>query len=260
MTKNNHLSMRENLNLLRGKRVIILRAMDQSKELAEYLSSLGASVILCPVIELVPEESALNEVNEDFINNFDTLIFTSSNGVKIFMNSLIKKNIGIKIINTKKILVIGPKTKETAIEFGIHVDAMPKTYVAESIIECFEKELDQSKILIATSIDARSIIPDELRKRGAFVKVLSIYKNISPPLADIKILDNDFVVFTSSSTANHFFQSKLYIKQKIKAFCIGEITAATVKKYIDSNIYTAKEATALSIASCISQHVKNENK
>src|SRR5262245_3490334 len=111
---------------LKNRSVILLRALDQSLELSEELQRLGANVIQCPMIEIVPNQKVIKQLDANFLNPFNLVIFTSSNGVRIFMNGLYDKGLDARKLANKKIFVIGPKTKETCKEYGLIADAMPK--------------------------------------------------------------------------------------------------------------------------------------
>lgn len=246
---------------LSGKRVILLRTVEQSQLLKEELQHLGAEVLVYPMIEILPNETVLQKIDENFLYPFKTIIFTSANGVNVFFQYAEKNHIPIKnILLNKRVIAIGPKTAEMLETYQVSPTDIPVKFVAEQIVELFGVNLEQEKILIPTAAGARKVLPDELRKRQADVIVLPIYENIIPTgLNEISIKKGDLVVFTSSSTADHFFQSSFYNSQSIYAFCIGEITKKTVEKYLKKNIFVSKEATADSLVKCITETIQKEN-
>ncbi len=235
----------------RRKRVIVLRGVDQAQEMVEELISLGLDVIHCPMIEIQPNKGPINRITRSFIASFTTLIFTSANGVNVFFHSMLEKGIDVRALANKKFFTVGPKTRDSLISFGFIPDGIPDKFVAESLLDLFHADLKKEKILIPTAAGARAILPEELRGRGARVVVLKIYRTIAPKPRPIEIRDGDLVVFTSSSTAEHFFNSLLYKNQEIISFCIGEITSKAVSKYISENIYISKESTSESLVECI---------
>lgn len=241
------------------RRVFVLRSIDQAQKIIEDLSALKLNVIQCPMIEIQPNQKELKCISFSFIKPFTTLIFTSANGVNIFMRNLMDKGMDARVMANKKILAIGPKTYECLKSFGLLPDGMPDTYVAESILGLLNSNLHAEKILIPTAEGARQALPEELKARGAMVNVLKIYNNICPKLKPLVIQDYDLVVFTSSSTADHFFKSKLYRNQHIIAFCIGEITQQSVLKYISNNVYTSLKATSESLVECIKKYLLSKS-
>src|SRR5215218_6806267 len=76
---------------LAGRRVVITRAREQSKGLAERLLSLGAGVVECPAISIAP---VLDYAQMDdaiaHLNEYDWVIFTSVNGVEAFASRLVE--------------------------------------------------------------------------------------------------------------------------------------------------------------------------
>ena len=233
--------------LLRNKRVVLLRALDQSHEMSLELEKLGAEVVFCPMIKLVPDCSMQALIRADFVNSFNLLIFTSVNGVKFFMQALLANENEASCLANKQIIAIGPKTKQQCEAYGITPQSTPHTYASEGILDLLDQNLSSASVLIPTAEGARDVLPKTLIQRQARVRVLPLYKTELPSLPTISIQTGDYVVFTSPSTATHFFTSTLYTDQAIVPFCIGEITASAVKKYYTGHVHVALKATAQSI-------------
>lgn len=232
---------------LKSQKVVVLRARDQTQELTHHLQNLGAQVIHCPLIELVPNQKEVDRISSRFLGTFHTLIFTSVNGVKIFSETLKKKTVDRSFIDQKDVYVIGPKTRDACLKMGLSPKPLPECYQAEHLIELIGYTLNGKNVLLVTAEGAREFLPLELAKKGAKVTCLFIYKNLQPLTPDVTIEHNSLVMFTSPSTVDRFFGSHFYKKQEIIAFCIGAVTAQSVKKYLDKNIYIAQEATVESL-------------
>lgn len=237
-------------------RVIVLRGADQAQGIVEDLLAQGLDVIPCPMIEVHANPQALNLVSVAFIAKFTSLIFTSANGVSIFLNHMREKGIDFRTLAGKKVFTVGPKTANTLKSFGIFPDGIPEKFVAEHILDLFGDDLRKEKILIPSAAGARPILSQELKAKGAKVSVLKVYRTHVPKLKPISILSGDLVIFTSSSTADHFFNSKLFKNQEIISFCIGEITQKSVSKYVAKDIYISKEATSESLVQCICEFLE----
>ena len=81
-----------------------------------------------------------------------------------------------------------------------------------------------------------------LKKRGAQVQSLHLYETVCPEIPSdhpVTVGDGDYILFTSGSTAQHFFESSFYDKQIIISVCIGEETMKVVKKHVNQNIILA---------------------
>ena len=227
----------------RGKRILITRAREQSGEFATLLKKTGAEVMELPTIEIVPPFS-WKELDRILprLRSYDWLIFTSANGVHFFWQRLREKG-KIRLPSSMKVCAIGPATAKQLKEKKISVDYIPKEFIAESILDGFQKKFIKGKrILLARAKKARDILPKGLRKMGAKVDVVGVYRTVKPKggskrlkqlLTDGKI---DVITFTSSSTVNHFADllKKEDLKKRLKGIaiaCIGPVTAKTAKEW-----------------------------
>jgi uroporphyrinogen III methyltransferase / synthase len=225
---------------LAGRTILITRAREQSGEFASCLKDLGAEVIEFPTIEIVPPLS-WEELDRaiDRLPSYDWVIFTSVNGVDFFWGRLNERMKKPQIPSPLKFCAIGPATARQLQARGIEVDYTPKEFVAEAILQGFEKMAIRGKrILLARVKQARDILPKGLRTLGAEVEVVEAYRTVKPRggakrlksiLANRKV---DVITFTSSSTVNHFVAllKKEDLKELLKGIaiaCIGPITAQT---------------------------------
>ena len=108
---------------LAGKTIVVTRAEDQSESFLNLLQDAGAEAYPFPVIQTVAPESwapldeALNRLKD-----YDGLIFTSTNGVKFFLQRLKETRTDIRELQGVRIYTIGPKTEDALAELGIQVD------------------------------------------------------------------------------------------------------------------------------------------
>jgi uroporphyrinogen III methyltransferase/synthase len=188
---------------LRGKTVLITRATSQLEELREGLSRLGAQVIECPTIQIAPVEDpgpidrAIRE-----INSYQWLLFTSANAVVHFMKRVEASG---RQIGEISIAVVGSATAKKLGEWRLTASAIPEDYRAEGLLNLFPSNLTGVRILFPRAETARELLPEELRRRGAVVDVLAVYRTIKaeglPNLKQLLRKEHvDCVVFTSPST------------------------------------------------------------
>jgi uroporphyrinogen III methyltransferase/synthase len=88
-------------------------------------------------------------------------------------------------------------------------DVVPERFVAEGLVEALA-DVPVSHALIARASEARDVLPEALRARGASVDVLALYETVAEPLSESEIAaarTADYVTFTSSSTVRFFFES-----------------------------------------------------
>jgi len=229
---------------LSGKRILITRAREQADQFTSHLKRLGAEVIVFPTIEIVPP-LRWDRVDQAIarLKAYDWVIFTSANGVHYFWQRLKERGNHFRVPSSLKVCAIGPATANQLREKGVRVDYIPREYIAEAILDGFEKmTLQGSQILLARARIARDVLPRGLRKMGAEVDVVEVYRTVKPKggarrlrqlLADEKI---DLITFTSSSTVNHFVEllKKEDLKSALKGIviaCIGPVTTRTAKAW-----------------------------
>ena len=107
--------------------------------------------------------------------------------------------------------------------------------MAEELVEELDKlELQGKPVLIARAAEAREVLPDALRKRGAEVDVVALYETVAEqpdPEALEQAEGADFITFTSSSTVTNFMEaSSNGIPAGAKVISIGPITSEAIRE------------------------------
>ncbi|HUV06019.1 MAG TPA: uroporphyrinogen-III C-methyltransferase [Armatimonadota bacterium] len=230
-------------NPLFGKRVLVTRSREQAETLSELLREHGAEPIEFPVIKISPPESfAELDAALDRIEGWDWLLFTSANGVQAMMERLTELGRDVRWLKGPKIGAIGPKTAEAIRSLGINVDFIPSRFVSEAIADEFPESPSGKRILILRAEEAREILPEKLRERGAQVDVVAAYRTEmeQSDAAQIRQLLRsggiDIVTFTSSSTVKGFVAligegDLAGLAGKVTIACIGPITAQAAEEH-----------------------------
>lgn len=216
---------------LRGLRIVVTRAKDQSAEFSAKLSALGAEVIELPTIELqTPEDAAPLDRAIEEISQYDWILFTSANGVRFFADRAAARGCSFDHLHAQ-ICAIGPATAAAASERGFNIHLMPEAYVAEAVVLAFMKfDLKDKRILIPRARIARDLIPLELIKRGARVDVVEAYRNVIPKdlsqrAQEVLALKPDWLTLTSASTIKNLLSAApRELLEPIKLASIGPIT------------------------------------
>ena len=256
----------ENRPLL-GKKIVVTRAREQASDLVSDLSELGAEVLECPTIKVVPcDDLTPLDFAISNLKSYDWIVFTSVNGVRHFFERLFLNGSDARALGHLKTAAIGPATADMLLRHGLTTDIIPESYRAESVVEAFLKEnIAGKKILLPRAQEARPILPVELRKMGAIVDEIATYRTIQDDqnagilLEDLQNNEIDMVTFTSSSTVKnfkalipdgHFFS----FSDRITVACIGPITADTAKE-LGFNVHIiADEYTIPGLCKAIVRH------
>lgn len=244
---------------LAGRRVIVSRAKAQASALSSQLRTLGARVLEIPFIEIrkprsyKPLDQALREHSR-----YDWLVLTSVNGVAVFFERLTRLHILPSDLGHLKIAAIGPATRKAIEGHGLHVDVMPKEYIAESVVRALRAKARGKRVLLVRAKVARDVIPAELRKAGAQVDVREAYQTVVPRTSRTRLLAAlkgrtrpDAITFTSSSTARNFLEligpkaALSGLLDGVSLASIGPVTTATLRELnlpvaIEAREYTMK--------------------
>lgn len=245
--------LRERLNWFErlpmfGKRVLVTRARKQASKLSAGLRAIGAEVVECPTIEIMPlPEPRQLEWAARHAGDYDWVLFTSVNGVEPFFTAL--KNIGrdVRALCNVKIAAIGPATAQALSDMGLTCDIIARTFVAEGLLEALgDQDLKGKKVLIPRAAQAREVLPETLQDRGALVDVVAAYETIVPVGSREKIagaMDEglDVITFTASSTVRNMMRlldedkraalAKASHSDEITIASIGPVTSATAREY-----------------------------
>jgi uroporphyrinogen III methyltransferase / synthase len=185
--------------VLTGKTTLITRAATQSAELRKQLELAGARVLECPTIQIVPPKTW--KPVDEVIGQLDTyqwLLFTSANAVAQFMSRMRGKTCHVPIA------VVGAATAAKLGEWDLKPSLLPREYRAEGLLDVFPNNMVGQRVLFPRAEIARELLPEELRRRGAVVDVVTVYRTTKAEKGSIRdILQTesvDCIVFTSPST------------------------------------------------------------
>ncbi len=225
-----------------GKTVMVTRSRPQAGVLRTRLEALGARVVEFPAISIEPVKnfSKLDEAISE-IDSFDAAVFTSENGVSFFVDRLFSVGFDIRRLHRIQIIAIGPGTEKKLREFGVKADLVPPVYSTEGLFdELKRKSLIRGRrfLLLRTNI-APDALRAQLVQEGGEAEEVAVYETKKPALPKNylrNMMQNekvDFVTFTSSSTAQHFFELWKPNGRKLKSkfISIGPVTSGTIRKF-----------------------------
>jgi uroporphyrinogen III methyltransferase/synthase len=240
-----------------GLKVLITRPRHQARELREQLEEKGAQVVSIPAIEIqgLPDYAPLDKALGD-LSAYDYLVFTSVNGVTAFFGRLFETGLDARSLGGVKTVCIGSRTARELEQFHVNCDLIPEKYVAESLLEVFPETLPGKKVLIPRALQARDVLPEGLRGRGATVDVVPVYRTVSPEKVEDAPDDIDIALFTSSSTVTHFFK-RAKLSEGCKIASIGPITADTLRDHGHPVDIEAQEHTVPGLVRAIETHIEN---
>jgi uroporphyrinogen III methyltransferase/synthase len=197
---------------LHGRAVVVTRARAQASGFAATLRELGAEVIELPAIRIEPRLGS-EEVQRAAasIRDYALVCITSPNGADLLFEALAAAGEDARSLAGATVAAIGPGTARALAEHGIRADVVPERFVAEALAEALAAvEVAGRRVLVARAAEARDVLPEALRERGAEVDVVALYETVreQPGAEAVEAAQAaDYVTFTSSSTVTNLIEA-----------------------------------------------------
>ncbi len=244
---------------LHGRRVVVTRARAQASGLAATLRELGAEVVELPAIRIEPRLEG-DDVRRmvDSIRAYSLICITSPNGADLLFEALARgdgvatdddapasgegtsgndaggRRRDARALAGATVAAIGPGTARALARHGIAADVVPERFVAEALVEALAGvEVAGKRVLVARAAEARDVLPDALRERGAEVDVVALYETVreQPDEAAVEAAQGaDYVTFTSSSTVTNLTEALgARFPKNARVVSIGPVTSETAR-------------------------------
>jgi uroporphyrinogen III methyltransferase/synthase len=220
---------------LHGRRVVVTRARAQASGFAATLRALGAEVVELPAIRIEPRiETEEAKRAAAGVGAYDLVCLTSPNGVRLLFEAMEAAGLDARALAGVTVAAIGPGTARALAERGVLADVVPERFVAEGLIEALEdEEVAGARVLVARAAEARDVLPDALRERGAEVDVVALYETVreQPGAEEIEAAQSaDYITFTSSSTVTNLAEALGdRFPTTARIVSIGPITSETIR-------------------------------
>lgn len=233
---------------LHGRRIVVTRARAQASGLAATLRDLGAEVVELPAIRIEPriESPAVRDAIAR-IGDYSLVCLTSPNGVRLLFEAMAAGSkqehgaetgraggLDARALAAATVAAIGPGTARALAKHGIAADIVPQRFVAEALVEALaDIDVKGKRVLVARAAEARDVLPDALRERGAEVDVVALYETVreQPDPETIEAAQSaDYVTFTSSSTVTNLVEALGdRFPADARIVSIGPVTSETAK-------------------------------
>ena len=237
-----------------GKRIVVTRAREQASELKRLLEEAGAQVVQFPTIEIVPPPSweSLDRVI-DALPDYQSVIFTSTNGVKFFFERLAAKGKDSRALACCMIAAVGETTANDLRAHGIIADLVPEKFISTELLPLLEADQRGIRTAVIRAAEGRDDLIDELRKRGGDVDLGIAYQTRA---AEGTIEGAfDVVTFTSASTVDNFFAKGVSVNGAILA-SIGPVTSEAIVRHGRRPDIEAPSASIEALRDAIVEHAR----
>ena len=196
---------------LAGKHVIVTRAVEQSRPMADALRGAGAEPVLLPLVAFAPPES-FSEL-DDFlktVGEYDWVFFTSQNALRAVQGRCATLGLALsQILKDAAIAAVGPATADAIRASGLRVAHVSHVHRGEALAEELKSEVAGRRVFLPRSDRANPELVEALNRHGAKVRAFVAYKTV-PPDDDAQRVQQtlshhgaDGVLFFSPSAAHH---------------------------------------------------------
>ncbi|MCF0225234.1 MAG: uroporphyrinogen-III C-methyltransferase [Fibrobacter sp.] len=223
---------------LSQKKLVVTRSSKQSSGIASRLRLLGAQVVETPMIQT---HAVAQEPLWELFEKYDTVAFTSANGVEHFFELLKKHKKDARVLYDKKIASVGKVTSKKLLEYGLMSDFEPDDHTGEGLANllCTNKANVGRGVLLIQGNLADDTVPNILSANDVKVERMVIYETVpTESLPDWKVSalkDADGILFASSSAVDAFVSvakaSGISVRDLSVAVCIGRVTEKTAVEY-----------------------------
>lgn len=214
-------------------------------------------------MEIKPTKEALPDLTD-----YGWLVFTSPNGVKVFLDKLKQEQCDLRTLSDKKIAVIGPGTASVLQEAGIYADYMPKVYdvahlargLADEIRAAHRGTASCSAVFLRAK-QGSDILPLVFREKEIPCEEFALYElTVQEQKREAVIAkEPDYLIFGSAMGARAYFEGLRKsgrVNTKSQYVCMGEWCAAEVQKYVKTPVLTAEESSVYAVAECICREIE----
>ncbi len=229
-------------------------------KLSLLLGERGADVWDMGFMEVRPNENPLPDLGD-----FSWLVFTSPNGVRVFLDKMGQERRDLRLLCGKRIAVIGPGTAAALEENGIYADYMPGSYDAAHLARGLAE-----KILTERQEGRGGKIPAVFLRAGQGSAALPrIFDEkgipfLEYPLYELRVQEErraalaagepDYLVFGSAMGVRAYFEGlgqAGFTNEKSRFVCIGELCAEELGKHTKRQCLIAREPGVEAIVDCI---------
>jgi uroporphyrinogen-III synthase len=251
---------------LAGKRIVVTRGVEQSRELLARLESMGATVLLFPTVTFSePSDTAELDRAIRSLGDFDWILFTSANAARFFAHHCRKLEVDPSKSGTYQCAAVGPATASAVAAEGFPVDHVAQEFLGTALAHELSASIAGKKILLPRSERARPDLPDALKAAGAEVTEVVAYHTggvgvVEPVvMRAIQELQVDVISFFSPSAIENMrgeLGEELLFRLAARAAlaAVGPVTAAALRNAGLRVAIEAPLATAESMAAAIANY------
>jgi uroporphyrinogen-III synthase len=253
----------ESAKPLAGRRIVVTRAVEQSRALTARLAELGATVIALPTIVFAePLDNGPLDAAISALSSYRWLLFTSANAAHFFARRSRARGVEPRTAQSGSrplfVAAVGPATSEAAAAEGFMVGHMAVEFQGAELAAELSAEVFGKRVLLPRSDQASDDLPEALRRSGAFVSDVIAYRTVPcdaaapETIAAVRSGEADVISFFSSSAFQSLAERVgLETLRNVPLAAIGPVTAAAIREAGLTVALEAPQATSESFVAAL---------
>lgn len=243
-----------------GRRVLVLRSVEQRGRLLLELTRAGAQACAVPLLEFHPTPH-VEELRAAGAADYDWWVFSSANTVRFAAPSLTG--------TAARVACIGPASADAARAAGLSVDRVPEPpYTPERLVAALGG-LEGLRVLLPRSAEAHETLPELLRSAGAEVTAVEAYVNRLPGDAETRLAEAlrdgvDAALLTSPSTVERLVallgpSGLRDLGASATLVCVGPTTADALRAAGLEPARVAEQASDRALVEALADHYSEDS-
>ena len=220
------------------RKVLAVGTRSFTGKVAAAMQEDGFIVTEFPCVEI---EAQPQEIPPD-METYDWMVFTSSNGVRIFWEELSRRRTDLRRLMHMKIACIGKGTAAELEKAHLYADLIPEVFTSEALSQVLVKVVRPGeKILILRAEEGNPLLTNRLKNEKILYRECKIYRTrYCAPEAVDPGQQYDCIVFGSAGGVRAFLERNA-LPPNTQPVCIGPLTAAEFEKLTGKKADTAGE-------------------
>lgn len=247
---------------LAGVRVAVTRADEDAGTLADALRALGATVIVTPLIRIVPRPAPAIDIAA-----YDWVAFTSRHAVTHLLAALGERRSPLQVpvgfAHRPQVAAVGLATAAALAAARVPVDLVPARRNAEALAEAMIGigVGTRDRVLFPCAAGARDALPTRLRASGATVDEAVLYEAVSDPTGGARLRaalaagEVDAVTLASPSAVDALVEhAGTALATRARLVSIGPTTSEALRTAGLQVAAEARRAGAQALAAAVATH------
>lgn len=226
---------------------LIVGTRSFTRKVAAALSEDGIDAREFPCIEVIPQREEIP--GEQELTEYDWLVFTSANGVRVFLEEIDRRRVDIRSIAKAKIACIGPGTAAALEEARLYAELVPEVYTTQALADALTPNVRKDeKVLILRAAEGNPLLTNKLENEKILYKDCAVYRT---QYIQSETQDADLIIFGSAGGVRAYLENN-ELRDDVQFLCIGALTAAELERLTGKKAVTPDSCSVEGIR----QHVK----